>query len=560
MQQTFTCGNCGAPVVFGELSCRNCGVPLDWSTQISSPVAPPQYGYQPPNQQQAWGQQQPPYNQQQAWSQPTPYNQQSGWNQPPVYNQSAGPGYPTQYRQQYGSSGMPPGKKSSSTGITILLVLLVIIIAVGGIGIVTKGNFFTTSSQSAPPPAVTPADTTKPVISSFNASPASIMAGESSNLQWAVTGATSVSIDYGVGNVANSGTKTISPTSTTTYTLTATNSSGSVTKLTTVTVTALDLPEITSFTASPGTITTGMSSTLEWNVTGATSISIDKDIGDVSASGTKEVSPTTTTSYTLTAANSSGSIKKSATVTVTNLPVVTAFSADQETINIGSTATLQWDVNGATVISIDQEIGDVTSPGTRAVTPTSTTTYTLTAMNSNGTTTATVTIVVSATGPPVINSFTASYETITTGLSSTLQWNVAGASEISINQDIGEVSATGTQSVTPTASTTYTLTAKNSYGTVTDQVTISVTTNPVIVSFTANPETIQIGIGTQTSELQWAVIGATAVSINQDIGTVSATGTKTVTPPSNESSVTYIITASNSAGSTTGQVTITLTP
>jgi uncharacterized repeat protein (TIGR02543 family) len=75
-----------------------------------------------------------------------------------------------------------------------------------------------------------------PIINSFSADSPSINEGESSALSWSVTDATSVTIDNGVGTVALIGTTTVSPISTTVYTLTATNSTGSVTATTTVTV------------------------------------------------------------------------------------------------------------------------------------------------------------------------------------------------------------------------------------------------------------------------------------------------------------------------------------
>ena len=79
------------------------------------------------------------------------------------------------------------------------------------------------------PPAV-------PIINSFLANPLTITAGESSNLSWSVTDATTVTIDNGIGSVALSGTTTVTPVTTTTYTITATNSTGSVTASVTITV------------------------------------------------------------------------------------------------------------------------------------------------------------------------------------------------------------------------------------------------------------------------------------------------------------------------------------
>jgi subtilase family serine protease len=82
----------------------------------------------------------------------------------------------------------------------------------------------------------------KPVIVSFSANPGSISSGGSSTLSWNVTGATTVSIDQGVGGVALSGTRVVSPTSSTIYTLTATNTAGSVTATAQVLVAAIVPP------------------------------------------------------------------------------------------------------------------------------------------------------------------------------------------------------------------------------------------------------------------------------------------------------------------------------
>ena len=110
----------------------------------------------------------------------------------------------------------------------------------------------------------------------------------------------------------------VSPTATTTYMLTATNAAGSTTSTLTVTVTAEDKPTISSFTASPTSITSGSSSTLSWATAGATSIAITPGtFTSTSASGATSVSPTATTTYTLTATNAAGSATSTAQVTVT---------------------------------------------------------------------------------------------------------------------------------------------------------------------------------------------------------------------------------------------------
>ena len=73
----------------------------------------------------------------------------------------------------------------------------------------------------------------------FSASPTSISSGGSSTLSWTSTGATSASIDHGVGSVTpvSGGSVSVSPTTTTTYTLTLTGAGGQATLQATVTVT-----------------------------------------------------------------------------------------------------------------------------------------------------------------------------------------------------------------------------------------------------------------------------------------------------------------------------------
>lgn len=83
-----------------------------------------------------------------------------------------------------------------------------------------------------------------PTINSFTASPASITSGEFSTLTWNVFGAAAVSIDHAIGNVALAGTRTVSPGTTTTYTLTATNEADTVTARARVTVLGAPPPAI----------------------------------------------------------------------------------------------------------------------------------------------------------------------------------------------------------------------------------------------------------------------------------------------------------------------------
>src|SRR5581483_11288854 len=109
----------------------------------------------------------------------------------------------------------------------------------------------------------------------------------------------------------------VSPTATITYTLTATNSGGSATAKVTVTVTgSTTRPTIASFGSRPASIKSGGFSSLLWSVTGATSLTISPSVGKVTGTAAV-VSPTATTTYELTATNSSGSVTATTTITVT---------------------------------------------------------------------------------------------------------------------------------------------------------------------------------------------------------------------------------------------------
>jgi hypothetical protein len=76
-------------------------------------------------------------------------------------------------------------------------------------------------------------------------------------------------------------------------------------------------PVISSFAANPANITSGQSTTLAWQVSGAASVQLSNvTAAPPTASASIAVAPAATTTYTLTATNSTASTQQSATVTV----------------------------------------------------------------------------------------------------------------------------------------------------------------------------------------------------------------------------------------------------
>jgi len=147
-------------------------------------------------------------------------------------------------------------------------------------GVLSNASSFPAASCSVAAAPQAAAAASAPTISSFAASPASITSGQSSTLTWNVSpDATSVVIS-GVGNVTqanvftttalgrgvNFSTVPVSPTQTTTYTLTASNGSASASAQTTVTVAGTTAsatgPSSPSLTVSPTTVAPGDSLTL----------------------------------------------------------------------------------------------------------------------------------------------------------------------------------------------------------------------------------------------------------------------------------------------------------
>ena len=64
----------------------------------------------------------------------------------------------------------------------------------------------------------------------FTVEPSTIERGQAAVLKWEVTGAQSVSINQGLGTVTPAGNRSVFPSSTTSYTLSATNEGGTSTE------------------------------------------------------------------------------------------------------------------------------------------------------------------------------------------------------------------------------------------------------------------------------------------------------------------------------------------
>ncbi|HYP06960.1 MAG TPA: OmpA family protein [Bryobacteraceae bacterium] len=345
--------------------------------------------------------------------------------------------------------------------------------------------------------------TTQPVqIARFQASPDRIRAGQQATIDWQVLNADSVTISPEIGTVSSNGTRTVSPRTTTQYRLTARNRTGEVTATTTVVVEEEPAASFTTCSVSPMNIMAGESATITYATSNAETVSISGGIGNVATSGTQVVSPTQTTTYTLTANNARGPVTCNLTVQVTQgtAPRVLRFTADPASITSGNASTLNWAVENAQTVTIST-LGTVQNSGTREVRPTQTTTYTLTATNANGSVTSTTTVTVTAGpgpnpggGAPTLTGCSASPTTSPApGQPVVISFLSTNATSVAFSPTVTGVGLAGPITVRPTASTTYTITAtgaNNQTATCTVAITVTPTPAPPAAVITG-PEVIE---------------------------------------------------------------------
>jgi hypothetical protein len=346
------------------------------------------------------------------------------------------------------------------------------------------------------------------------------------------------------------------------FRLTVTNTdhlSGSAS--TTVTIMANSPVSILVFQATPSSIAPGGTSTLNWAVQNATSVTISGVTGTLTVpSGSTQVSPSTTTTYTLTATGQGNSTVTATTVvTVTANPVVLPqiimFNGSPLSITAGGSSTLSWTTVNAASVNISGLGAEPLNGSVSTGALNTTTTYTLTATASNGNTVqAVITITVAPASIPQVVVFTASPQTISAGQTSQLCWQVNGATTINISNGVGtNVPANSCQTVSPQTTTTYTLTATNATGSINASVTINVGST-MILQFSANPE-FSPSQGLPVV-LTWQTSNATSVSLvggdmQSSPANLPVNGSFTVNPNDN---ATYTLIAYGPGGSTVSAV------
>ncbi|MGZ3900238.1 MAG: T9SS type A sorting domain-containing protein, partial [Bacteroidia bacterium] len=348
----------------------------------------------------------------------------------------------------------------------------------------------------------------KTVTVTVNTLPAITIAGSNtacagSTLMLTGSGATSFTWSTG----ANTSTVSVFPTSNTTYTLTGTNSNGcknTITKTVTVSTSVI--------IASGGAICPGNSFTI--NPSGAATYTY--------SGGSQVVSPSSTTSYTVNGTTSQGCSAQFAVLTVTVAPTLTVNITGTNSVCYGNSIILT--ANGAA--SYTWNTGATTN--TISVTPLAGTTYSVFGsggMGCSGTSVKSVSVV----ALPVVTA-SGSNSVICIGQTSTL--TAAGAASYTWSNSFTTPAIT----VSPTITTTYSVTGSNSNGCTGSAVkTVTVIALPVVSALASN----SIICAGQTSTL--TASGATSYTWSNSFTTPSIVISPTIT-------TTYTVTGSNGSG------------
>ena len=268
---------------------------------------------------------------------------------------------------------------------------------------------------------------------------------------------------------------------------------------------------ISEFNASPSTINSGDSSSLHWVTDGCSSVSISPSVGSyTNTTGYHTVYPSSNTTYTLTAFGPTGNADDTATthVYVTNHDSgsdcnILDFSVNDNSIDSGDHTDISWDTEGCDYVNITNIGNSLDTTDNVSVHPTHTTTYTINAYGTDGTHTSdSLQIHVNANSSNSdcnILDFTTNRTSVTSGQSATISWDTENCDYVNIS-GIGNVNDSGSRTVSPSSTTTYTINAHDNNGNYNDD-TVRITVGNAYNGGACAVTTSATGVTSSTANL-----------------------------------------------------------
>jgi 6-phosphogluconolactonase (cycloisomerase 2 family) len=240
-------------------------------------------------------------------------------------------------------------------------------------------------------------------------------------------------------------------------------------------------------------------------------------------------------------------------------PTVTV-TANPTSITEGATTTLTWSsTNAISCTASGAWSGAEATSGTTVETPSASgnETYTLTCTGSGGSANASATVAVGVPPAPTV-SISASPTGITLGGSSSVTWSSTNATSCTASGGwSGTLGTSGTQSITPTAVGTdsLTLTCTGAGGSENASTSITVAAPSPTVTISISPTTVTLG---NTATVTWSSTNATACTATGAwTGTETTSGTATETPTA-VGNDTYTLTCTGAGGSANGSAALTV--
>ena len=372
-------------------------------------------------------------------------------------------------------------------------------------------------------------------VVSFTADQTEIEEGGKVRISWTTENAERVQLFEGLeeidleGQPVAAGTVDVFPSRSSTYRLVASKGDQSDEK--SLQVKVRGFPSA-SLSIAPSPIDFGGATTITWMTEDAVEVTITDALGEpleggtVEASGSRTIQPASTTTYRLSAVGETGN-ESHAVATVEVRPAVLTFGfVDDEPAGEGDLVALEWTTGGATSVEISNLSGETkTFAGTQAAAGTASlhvgTSGKFEIVARSGSLEARSEIEVEMIHAPAIASFGPSRGVVSLvdGTASVrLVWTgVTRAETLELDSDtLGRITfepddlAAGAKDVEIEADTTFTLTARNAAGFVSETADVRAVPMPAVTSVSTWPD--YLGVGEEV-ELTWTTTDATDVVI-----------------------------------------------